>query len=568
MRILLIFLFFLACAKENINTVSGENKDSKYGGTIYFSGTDPKSFNPIVAQETSTSAITNLIFEGLTRVNAITLEVEPNLASLWEVDRSGKIWIFHIREDVLWNDGQPFGADDVVFTFNELIYNPNIPSSTSDVLKIDGKPFLVEKVDDYTVRFTLPSTYAPFLMAMGTEILPKHILENTVREGKFNNAWMLDANPASIVGTGPFKLKKYIPGQRIELIRNDYYWKKDASAGNLPYVDAVKFLVVQNLDIALLKFLDAEIDYYFLRGQDYAILKPEENKKNFKIYQSGAAFGSYFLTFNQNKGKNEKTGVSYVDTKKLASFCDKRFRQAVAYALDRQALIDIVLNGFGYPQYGPTSPSSGYFFNSQVKEYGYNISQSKELLSELGFYDADQDGILEDRDGVEVSFNLFTNAENTDRVKIAEIIKNDLSRVGIKVNFLPLEFNNIVAKISATYDWEAIVLGFTGGIEPHFSSNVWLSSGHLHIWSPRQQAPETEWEKEVDDIFIKGVQVLDRAKRKKLYDRWQLIASEELPLIYTVLPESMYALRNRFGNINPSPYGGAFHNIEEIYILK
>ena len=188
------------------------------------------------------------------------------------------------------------------------------------------------------------------------------------------------------------------------------------------------------------------------------------------------------------------------------------------------------------------------------------------LLATMGLIDRDKDGYLEDAQGHRVEFNLYTNAENPDRVKICEMIKKDLEKIGIKINFLPLEFNNIVSKLVANYDWEAILIGFTGGIEPHFGSNVWLSSGHLHAWYPKQKKPATEWEKEIDEIFIKGVQILDKKQRKKLYDKWQKIASEELPLIYTVLSESMFAIRNKFGNLKPTPYGGAFHNIEEIYI--
>ncbi|MDP8233576.1 MAG: ABC transporter substrate-binding protein [Candidatus Saelkia tenebricola] len=567
MRFLLILSFlFTACGKEE--AVKADNKDSKYGGYIYLStSSDPKSFNPILAQETSTTAVTGLIFEGLTRVNVHTLDVEPNLALFWDIKKGGREWIFYLRKDVCWNDGEPFMADDVVFTFNELIYNPDIPSSSSDVLKVKGEPFKVEKIDNYTVKFSLAATYAPFLMAMGHEILPKHKLEGIVKKGSFNTTWTLDTQPSEIVGTGPFMLKKYRPGQFIELTKNPYYWKM-SQEDTLPYLDGVRFLVVQNIDTALLKFLDTELDYYSLRGEDFAILNPEQEDGNFKIYQVGPTFGSRFLVFNQNPDINPKTKAPFVDKRKIVWFKDKRFRQAISHAIDREAMIEIVLNGFGYTQYGPLSSSSGYFYNPGVAKYEYDLDKANQLLKELGLVDIDNDGILEDADGVDVEFTLFTNAENTDRVKIAEIIKKDLSEIGIKVHFLPLEFNNIVSKIISTYDWEAIILGFTGGIEPHFSSNIWLSTGHLHAWYPRQEQPSTDWEREIDDIFTKAVQVLNRSQRKKMYDKWQEIASHEVPLIYTVLSENMFALRNRFGNLDLTPYGGVFHNIEEIYVLK
>ncbi|MDP8252954.1 MAG: ABC transporter substrate-binding protein [Candidatus Kaelpia aquatica] len=566
--LVLLLILFTSCANGE-KSLEVERGNTRYGGYLAFASvSDPKSFNPVLAKETSTTSITGLIFEGLTRVNVYTKEAEPNLAKSWQIKRGGKEWVFYLREDVKWNDGVPFSADDVVFTFNSLIYNSKIPSSASDVLKVDGEPFKVEKIDDYSVRFTLSSNYAPFLMAMGTDILPKHILADVVKADKFNSFWTLDSTPSGIVGTGPFKLSRYIPGQLVELVRNEHYWKKDKDGNSLSYLKGVRFLVVPNSDTALLKFLDSEIDYYSLRGEDYAILKPEEKSKGFKIYEVGPAFGSSFITFNQNNSINPKTQETYIDKRKLEWFRDRRFREAVSYALDRSSIIDIVLNGFGYPQSGPLSPSSGYFYNSNIEEHGYDLDRAKELLSDIGFSDIDSDGILEDKSGEDVSFNLFTNAENNVRVKIAELIKEDLINVGIKVNFLPLEFNNLVTKLSSSYDWEAIILGFTGGIEPHFSSNIWLSSGHLHIWYPKQERPATSWEAEIDKLFKDGVQALGRKKRKSIYDSWQEIASRELPLIYTAIPESIFAVRDKFGNLDPNPYGGVFHNIEEIYIIN
>ncbi|MFH1227427.1 MAG: ABC transporter substrate-binding protein, partial [Planctomycetota bacterium] len=145
-------------------------------------------------------------------------------------------------------------------------------------------------------------------------------------------------------------------------------------------------------------------------------------------------------------------------------------------------------------------------------------------------------------------------------------IRKDLESIGLKVHFTQLEFNNLVKKMDSTYDWDAIMLGLTGGIEPHFGNNVWQSSGHLHMWYPRQSKPATKWEARIDDIYNLGVQEMDRNKRKALYDEWQRIVAEEVPFIYTVIPANIFAVRNKFGNLHPTSYGGAFHNLEEIYV--
>jgi len=556
-----LIIFFCDCAQA-------ENAP-QYGGDLVLSTiTDPKSFNPVVSKEANVGAIMGLVFEGLTRTNGVTTEVEPNLAKEWQVDESGKIWIFRLREDVNWADGEQFSADDVVFTFNKLIYNKDIDTSARDIFTIEGKIFKVEKIDKFTVKFTLPVKFAPFLRSMGHEILPKHILEGVVEEGKFNSYWGLDAELVTIVGTGPFKLSQYLPGERIILVRNPNYWMKDEKGRRLPYIDKITYVVVQNQDVALLKFQQNEIDFYGLRGQDFPILKPQESEGNFKVYNTGPGFGTNFIVFNQNRDRHPRTKKLYVKPCKLKLFTNPKFRQAVAHSIDKQSIVNIVMNGLGSAQYSAMSPSSGFFHNPEVQKYEYSLDKAKQLLKEIDVYDRDADGKTEDSKGNKLEFNLFTNAENTQRITIANIIKKDLEQLGFTVNFVPLAFNQLASKFDSTFDWDAIILGFTGGIEPHFGSNVWQSSGHLHAWYPKQKEPVTEWEAEIDQIFNQGVQELDRDKRKQLYDRWQEIVAEKLPLIYTALPASIFAVRNKFGNLNPTPYGGAFHNLEEIYIIK
>jgi len=541
----------------------------RYKGRLILSATsDPKSFNPIVAKETSTTAITGLIFEGLTETNGVTLEVEPNLAHRWEVSDDGKVWTFYLREDLYWSDGKLFTSDDVVFTFNQLIYNPDIPTSARDIFTIEGKIFKVTKIDKFTVRFSLPCQFAPFLRSMSQEILPKHVLEEIVREGKFNYHWGLDTKPEDIIGTGPFKLESYLPGERIILTRNPNYWKRDKEGNRLPYLDKIIYVIVQNQDVALLKFQEGELDYIGLRGQDYPVLKPKEKEGDFTIYNTGPAFGTNFLVFNQNKTKNPTTGKFYVNPVKLKWFTDLNFRKAVVHAIDKQSIIDIVMNGLGFVQDSSMSPSSGFFYNPDVRKYEYNINKAKAILKEIGIYDHNSDGVAEDSQGNRIEFNLFTNADNTQRVRIANIIRKDMERLGFKVNFVPLAFNQLVSKLDSTYDWDAIIIGLTGGIEPHFGNNVWQSSGHLHMWYPRQRNPQTQWEAQIDKIFNEAAQELQEEKRKALYDRWQEIVAQELPLIYTVLPANIFAVRNKFGNLHPTSYGGAFHNLEEIYIKE
>lgn len=541
----------------------------KSGGRIVLSTTtDPKSFNDMVAKETSTTMITGFLFEGLTRLNAQTLKVEPNLAQRWTVSKDGLIWTFYLRKNLRWSDGVPLTADDVIFTFNDLIYNPDVANSSRDIFTVDGKEFKVEKVDDYTVRFILPVKFAPFLKGMSQSILPKHKLADAVKQKKFNYTWGIDTPPHEIVGQGPFVLDAYQPGEKVVLKRNPYYWRTARNGDRLPYLDEVLVLIVPSSDVELLKFMEGSLDYYDLRGMDYPLLKPLESKKNFTVYNMGPTMGSSFLVFNLNTRINEKTKQPFVSPVKMAWFNDIEFRKAVAYAIDRDQMTKIVFNGLAYPQFSPISPADTFFFNPKVIHYDYNLAKARDILSKAGFQDRNEDGVIEDNQGNRIQFNIATNADSAERMDIAAIIRQDLERLGMDVRLIPMEFNTLVGKLTGTFEWDAIVLSLTGTIEPHFGKNVWASSGQLHMWNPAQKTPATDWEKRIDDLFSKGVQELDENKRKVIYDEFQMIVSEKLPIIYTVLSARIAAIRNKFGNLKPSSYGGLLHNIEEIYILK
>jgi len=547
--IILLLIFFTGCHTLYV-------KNSVKDTLVLSTSSDPKSFNPVIAKETSTTNITQFIFEGLTAIDGVTLEVKPSLAKRWEVDSSGKVWRFFLRDDVKWNDGQDFTADDVVFTYNNLIYNPDIPTSSRDVLSIDGMPFKVRKIDRYTVEFILPEKFAPFLQLMSQEILPAHRIAPFLEKGLLTSWWGVDEKPENIVGTGPFMIKEYRPAEWVILEKNPYYWKKDNTGRQLPYLHRIVFLIVPDVNMALLKFKTGEIDIVSVRGQDYPLLEPLQKKQNFTIYKLGPSLGSEFITLNQNL-------KSPLPDYKKAWFRNRNFRKAIAYAMDKESIIKNVYGGFAMPQYGPLNISCGFFYNPSVSQYPYNLKKAEELLKKEGFYR--KNGLLFDKDNHPVEFTIITNSNNSERIQIGSIIQDDLKRLGIKVNLLPVEFNTLVTKISIAKDWEAVIIGLTGGIEPHGGKNVWHTKGQLHLWNLCPDENNiADWERDVDAIFEEGVKELNPEKRKKLYDRWQQIVSDELPLIYTASPTVMMAVRNRFENLKPSVYGGVLHNIEEI----
>ena len=536
----------------------------KRGGALTLATiSDPLTFNLAVANDASSSGVLGYLFEGLTETSWLTDEVEPALAESWEHSDDGLTWTFNLRRDVKWHNGQPFTAHDVEFTFNKIIYNDDIPASSRPAFTfryMEGGEWTqgrmtVTALDDYTVFCELPVSFAPFLRSMGTAIYPKHILEQYVDDGTFATTWDISTDPAEIIGTGPFTISLYAPDERVVLKRNPSYWLKDSDGNGLPYLDEIVHIIVPDLETELVKFRAGETDVHDVLGEDFATLEPLQEDENFTIHKQGPAFRTTFLVLNMNTGKNPETGEAYVASEQLGWFQNKQFRRAVAHSMDKDAIIEDVQHGLGYPQWSSISPAAGDFHNANVRKYPYDIEKANEILDGLGWKDTDGDAIREDDEGNKIEFSLVTNTGNSVRDRASQIIQEGLKEVGIQANYETIEFGDLVGQLTTSYDWEAVVIGFTAVTEPHGGINFWHSSEALHLWNPNQPEPATDWEAEIDNLYITGSQELDRAKRVEHYHRAQEIAAENMPVIYTTLSERLTAVRNVFGNTTPTLYG-------------
>ncbi len=537
----------------------------KQGGRLTFATiSDPLALNLAIANDASSSGVLGYLFEGLTETSWLTDEVEPALAESWERSDDGLTWTFHIRRGVTWHDGTPFTAHDVDFTFNRVIYNDDIPASSRSAFNFRFRDeasggwkeakMTVTAIDDYTVECVLPVSFAPFLRSMGTAIYPKHILEKHVDDGTFASTWDIDTDPAEVIGTGPFTIERYDPGARVVMRRNPNYWLKDDEGNSLPYLDEIVHIIVPDLEAELAKFLAGESDVHAVLGEEFAELEPLQEEGNFTIYKRGPGFGTTFLGFNMNPGRNPDTGESYLDFEKLEWFRNKQFRQAVAHSIDKNAIINDVQHGIGYPQWSSISPAAGDFHNPDVRKYEYDLDKANEILDGIGWTDTDGDGIREDSDGNEIAFSLVTNLSNSVRAKVGWIVSRGMAKIGIKVEYKLVECGELVSQLTDSYDWEAMVIGFSGGPDPYGGISFWHSSEDLHLWHPNQARPETGWEAEIDELYVSGSQELDPDTRVGYYQRAQEIAAENVPVIYTALSERLSAVRDIFGNLTPTLY--------------
>lgn len=563
--ILLLTLFVF-----NISTAAIELKDpwisekeqGKHGGTLISTLLgDPKTFNTILAKETSSSTITDgYIFEGLVTRNGITTEYEPELAKDWEISKDGKTYTFYLREGVQWNDGQEFTADDVIFTF-DIIKDEGIPTSSRDVLKVEGEFPKYKKIDKYTVEFTLPTSFAPFLNNMTAPIIPRHKLYSVWQEGKFNNSWGINTKPKEIVGTGPYKLVDYKNGERIVMEKNDYYWRQDLNGKSLPYLERWIRVIADSQETESLLFENGQSHFLAVRGIDYRRLKQQETKNNFRLIDAGPTFSTNFLVFNLNPRNPNLEDEPY----KYEWFNNLNFRRAIAYSFDKDTMINQALAGQGSKQWSPVSLPNKVYLNEDIAKYPYSLAKAREELEKGGFK-WNQNEQLIDAKGNIVEFNMLTNAGNNVRESLLNIIASELRELGIKVNSTPVEFNKMVNQLSSEWNFDTILIGLTGGVEPHQGSNVWMSNGHLHMWNPVQKEPATEWEARLDQLFTKGAAAIEIDKRKEYYDEFQEIITEKLPVIYTVTPNAIYAVRDNLKNTEVTAYGGVLWNIHELYL--
>ena len=534
------------------NAAEFEYRVGEPGGALTLAYiTEPLTFNLALANDTASTGVLGYLYDGLTESSWLTDRPEPSLAESWEHSADGLTWTFNLRRDVRWHDGQPFTAADVVFTFNRLIYNDDIETG-SVWTEVD---MTVTALDDYTVQFVLTAPHATFLQHMGTSMYPEHVLEPHVAAGTFATVWDINTDPGEVIGTGPFTITSYLPGDRIVLTRNPDYWLQDADGNSLPYLDQIIMVKVSDDDDALAKFRAGQTDIIGVDGENFDTLSGLQEVENFIIHERGPAFGTSFLAFNMNPGRNAQTGEPYVAPERLEWFRTKEFRQAVAHTIDKATIIAELGHGRGFPLWSHVSPAAVDFHNPNVRRYEYDLARANAMLDGLGWIDTNGDGIREDGAGNDIELELMVSDQTVDDQDSHLIIREGLEELGIRVNYQPTPFGEIVARLSASYDWEAVIIGLSGSTDPGDGFNVWHSSGSLHLWHPKQTTPATAWEAKIDELYVNASQEMDHNQRVAYYHLAQEIVAENVPLIYTTLGERISAVRKVFGNTTATLYG-------------
>jgi len=526
---------------------------------------EPKTLNPILSVDATSREVIGALNADLIHINRETQRTEPALAKSWSVSSDGRRYTLQLRRGVKFSDGAPFTADDVVFSF-QLYLDENLHSPQRDLLVLDGKPISVRKIDAYTVECELAKPYAPAERLFdGLAMMPSHLLEKPYREGKLEQTWATNAPAAEMAGLGAFRLREYTPGQRMVLERNPNYWKTDAVGNRLPYLTELTFIFVPNEDAQVIKFQSAETHVLERAGADnFALLQKDAKAKGECLYDLGPGLEFLFLFFNMNHLDATKSPEI---TAKQAWFRDLQFRQAVSLAMDRKGMARLVYDGRATPIWGNVTPGNKLWLNTNLPHPERSLEQAKTLLQSAGF-SWNASGALLDAQKRPVTFTILVSSSNAQRTKLATIAQDDLKQLGMDVHIVPMEFRALVDRVLNTKEYEAVLMNLVNGdADPTPEMNLWLSSGETHLWDLGEAKPATPWEAELDHLMEAQMTTTDYAARKKLYDRVQELAAQNLPFIFLLSPNILVGAQATVGNFRPAilePY--ALWNADQLFI--
>jgi peptide/nickel transport system substrate-binding protein len=484
---------------------------------------EPKTFNPLLMADDASETIRYLTGGVLMHVNRQSQELEPELATSWKVTDAGKTITFTLRDRVRFSDGTPFSADDVAYTMEQLM-DPALHSPTGDAFRSGEGKVVTRVLARNRIAVTFPAPIA------GLDKLFDQV------------AIMSPKSPQKEMAVlGPYYVAENKAGAYLVLARNPNYWKHDASGRALPYIDSIRLDIQQNRDIETLRLVRGEIDFINSLDAEYFDKVAADNPS--MVHDAGVSLDAEFMWFNQ-------VSAPSLPAYKKAWFASTNFRRAISEAINREDIARIAFRGHARPAVGPISPANKFWFNSRLQPHPFDQKSSLQRLAQDGFHL--QGGVLRDRDGHAVEFSLMTNSGNKYRERMATMIQQDLSGIGVKLNIATLDFPSLIERMTRTFDYEACLLGLVNNeLDPNSQMNVWLSSSENHQWNPSQKTPATSWEAEIDKLMRAQASTLDPKKRKQFVDKVQEIAWEQEPFIYLINKNALSAISTSVRNARP-----------------
>ena len=466
----------------------------------------PSRLNPILANDSASSEITDWLFSGLFKYDK---DGNPtvDLAKSYTFETPTKL-IIKLRDDILWHDNERFTSKDVIFTYEKIIDPKVLNSIKSNFIQVQN----VKALDDYTIEVIYKQPYFKAIETWMVGILPYHILkdEKDLMTSPFNK------NP---IGTGSYKLKEFKQGQDIELIANENYFE------GKPKIEKIKYQFLPDPNTSFLYLKQKKLDLGGLTPIQVDRQLDDNFKNNYTIMQK-PSFSYTYLGFNL---KSEK-------------FKDIRVRKALSYAINRQELVDILFFGYGKVCNGPFLPGS-FAYNDEVETITQNIQKAKELLKEAGYDEKNP-----------FTFEIVTNTGNDIRINAAQILQYQLQKAGIIMNIRVMEWQSFLNTVVHPRKFEAVLLGWSLALMPD-AYPLWHSSsaklGGFNLVSYNNQ--------EVDKLIEEGSKTVNRDDLGKIYKEIFKKINEDLPYLFLYIPDSISVVNKDIKHIEPA-FIGIMHN--------
>jgi len=484
---------------------------------------EPTTLIPILASDSASHSVAGLIYNGLVKYDK-NLNLTGDLAQSWDISADGLVITFQLRRGVKWHDGHEFTSQDILYTYRTMI-NPRTPTPYSeDFMQVRS----ATAPDRYTFRVIYSKPFAPSLASWGINIMPAHLLE-----GKDITKSDLARNP---VGTGPFRFAEWVPGQRVVLTANHDYFE------GRPYIDRCIYRIIPDTSTMYMELKSG--------GLDMMTLTPVQ-------YQRQTNTAEFLARFN--KYRYPVPSYTYLGYNlKRQLFADKRVRQAITSAINKDELVHGVLFGLGQTCQVPFQPGT-WAHNPEIKPFPYDPSKALQLLAEAGWKERNSNGILV-RNGKPLQFTIITNQGNDQRIKSAQIIQYRLKKIGIEVKIRVLEWSSMLTNYIDKKNFDVVLMGWSLSQDPD-QYDIWHSSKtglkELNFISYSNG--------EVDRLLEEGRGTFDRDKRRSAYFRMQEIIAEEQPYTFLYVPDALPVVSSRFRGIEPAP-AGIGHNFIKWYV--
>ncbi len=502
-------------------------QDYNPDGTLTLATNADPTLNPWTPGAVVESNLINtLIFDQLVRYSKEDLTPAPGLAESWEAAEDGLSWTFTLRDDVTWQDGEPFTADDVAFTFNDVVLVDDFAANNASSF---GPLERVEVIDPTTVRFVLsePFSSLPYYLAYYAGILPEHVLGNAE-----NPLSVASFNKQTPVGTGAFKVAEFVSGSYVRLERNPDYW------GGEPKVAEIVFSIVPDPNTQLAQILAGELDMVTVSNP--ALLAGVQNNPDLEVLEQSQNV-YYFVVLNQNDPR----------------FQDVRVRQALLYAIDRPAIIESVLKGYGEVATGPIAPLQQALYDADVPNYPFDPEKAKALLAEAGWTPG-PDGVLT-KDGEPLTIAMPTGQFGS-LVPASLLVQQYWKAIGVNVDVQVLEWNAYIQQMFVNRQYEATLAWWstppTPDVTPYYASSAADAGQNI----PNYKSDE------LDAIMAKGRAATTEAEQVEVYSQMQEYLAEELPYLYLWYPDTITVRNVRVGGMLDSNNPAAFQYAAEWYV--